>query len=128
MKTVNVLFVDDDPGITRYMKRKFRRTDFTVYEANNGVDALNIMNEIEFQVIVTDQCMPEMEGFDFLKEAHVKQPNAFKLMLSGRQEAQDVSSQYPVHKFILKPCFDDELESMIDEAAKMSIERRANYG
>jgi len=65
-----VLFVDDDPNILAGIRRVLRsfRDDFELYFAENGKDALEIMAETAFDVVVSDMRMPGMDGADLLKK------------------------------------------------------------
>ncbi len=85
MKT-NILFVDDNPGMTRYLSRLFHRADYQVCVVNSGKEALREIENQDFNVIITDQCMPGMNGTKLLQMAHVIQPNAVNVIFSGSNE------------------------------------------
>ena len=118
MKT-SILFVDDDPGVTGALKRLFHKSGFAVSIANSGAQALAMMNHQQYTVIVSDQLMPGMNGTHFLLRAHIKQPEALKIMFSGDIDTMtdnDALHDNDICQFIPKPCFDDELISYINSA------------
>jgi len=123
MKT-NILFVDDNPGMTRYLTRLFHNADYQVCVVNSGKEALHEIENQNFNVIITDQCMPGMKGTKLLQMAHLIQPNAIKIIFSGCNElVSDHMSleEGIVNKILSKPCFDHELLDFIDEAASESL-------
>jgi CheY-like chemotaxis protein len=71
-----VLVVDDEPTVRRMVSRSMRALDkeLTVHEAENGQEALSILEEIRAKgesdpvLIVTDLQMPVMDGWDFIEK------------------------------------------------------------
>jgi two-component system response regulator YesN len=57
-----------------------------VYEAANGLEALEQMKKHPFDVVLTDYCMPKMDGFEFLSLCHVKWPGIPVVVFSGDQD------------------------------------------
>lgn len=118
-----VLFVDDEPGVTGAITRLFRKSSYQIMTANSAEQALLLLNDKLFNVIVSDQRMPGMSGERFLHEAHFIQPQAIKLMYCGNADLvadNQCQRNYPISRFILKPCFDDELVGYINEAVSSS--------
>lgn len=64
----NVLIVDDDQDIVAVLSIYLEAENFDVFFANNGRDALEIVKEKPIDIILLDVMMPEMNGFQFLKE------------------------------------------------------------
>jgi len=63
----NILYVDDEDINLRQFKSVFRR-DFNIFIANSGEEGLKILDEKNFDLIITDQRMPKMTGVEFLKK------------------------------------------------------------
>jgi two-component system alkaline phosphatase synthesis response regulator PhoP len=57
-----ILIVDDEPGV-RLTVNKMLEKDYTVFEAANGEEAINITNEQEPDLILMDLMMPKMDGY-----------------------------------------------------------------
>ena len=68
MKQFTVLVVDDDERILDFLRPKLRSTGYKVLTASNGVEALEIAKSQELDLLVLDLMMPEMDGFEMLKE------------------------------------------------------------
>lgn len=69
----NVLIVDDEPAIRVFQKVLLRRSKFDIghiYEAGNGIDAIDIMSRNRIDLILTDINMPVMNGIEFLNIIH----------------------------------------------------------
>lgn len=63
-----VLVVDDDPGIRLLLATVLRRRGFQVLEARNGREALAVMRAGNADLVITDLRMPEVSGWDVLRE------------------------------------------------------------
>lgn len=59
-----VLFVDDNRDLTEFLREEFRDT-YSVTVAANGAEALKMMKDRTFDLVVTDLMMPEMDGIEF---------------------------------------------------------------
>jgi two-component system, OmpR family, response regulator VicR len=64
----NILVVDDDPEILEITEQNLLNNGFQVTCATDGKDAVKIINKIEFDLIITDLSMPDMDGFELMKE------------------------------------------------------------
>ncbi|MGN8224523.1 response regulator [Gracilimonas sp. BCB1] len=69
----HVLIIDDEPAIRVFQKLLLRRSKFEIgqiYEAGNGIDAIDIMSRNRIDLILTDINMPVMNGIEFLNIIH----------------------------------------------------------
>ena len=86
-----ILIVDDTEYIRRLLKMKLEILGYKVLEASNGVQALEIVRTNGVDLILLDQMMPEMSGFDFfnlLKETiHLHPPTIMMTAYSNMQLA-----------------------------------------
>lgn len=102
-----LLFVDDDPFLLAGLRRllfKFRESwdlDFCA----SGREALRLIADKDFQVIVSDIRMPEMDGAELMKEVADSHPGVVRIILSGQAETEKVPAiaKY-VHRYFSKPC------------------------
>jgi len=67
-----VLLVEDDVETRDVMARTLKKAGWTVSEAGNGQEALDIMPDLQPMLILLDLMMPVMDGFDFLAELRAK--------------------------------------------------------
>ena len=74
---LSIVIVDDDRFTRELIKTMLKRIpDITVYEALNGVDALDLMNNISCDLILLDLYMPQMNGKEFI--ANLRNNSNFK--------------------------------------------------
>lgn len=77
-----ILIIDDEPSIRRTLREILEYEKYQVEEAETGMDALNLINEQEFDVILCDIKMPEMDGIETL-EGIRQQSETPVIMISG---------------------------------------------
>ena len=69
-----ILFVDDDQ-LTLNMLRKMligMRSEWNMNFTDNGPEAIRMLAAADMDVIVTDMCMPEMDGTELLTQNHIE--------------------------------------------------------
>ncbi|TDH36049.1 response regulator [Pseudohoeflea suaedae] len=83
-----VLLVEDEEAVRRGGKRMLEAKGYVVHEAENGVEALEVLEELEGQVdiIVSDVVMPEMDGPTLLRELRKDYPDMKFIFVSGYAE------------------------------------------
>src|SRR5437870_1376341 len=60
----NILIVDDNPHNLFAMKDSLEKMFLNLYEARSGMEALNLVTQHEFALVLIDVQMPEMDGFE----------------------------------------------------------------
>lgn len=106
MEERTVLFVDDDPIVLRSIARGLLDEPWNKCFARSGEEALEILLQQEVHVLVTDMCMPEMDGTELLKIVTKKYPHIVKMILSGYTNTTALTMaihQEGVFKIIPKP-------------------------
>ena len=99
---------------------------FEVREAENGADALEILQDWPADVILTDIQMPVMGGIEFLREACVLYPEAHIIIFSNYAEFEYAKAaiHLGVENYILKPVVPQELENTLNAAIGQITEKR----
>lgn len=72
---LDVLIVDDSAAIRKILQRVLRQTDVPigeVFEAGDGIEALNVMNTHKVGLVLSDINMPNMDGLQLLGEIKSK--------------------------------------------------------
>jgi len=105
--SLSILFVDDDQRLLDGIKRvaTLEKGDILVDTALSGEEALMLLEKKHYDVIVSDQKMPGIEGLTLLSLVRAKYPEMKRIMLSA-QVNEDVfkSAETLAHKYIAKPC------------------------
>lgn len=78
-----VLVVDDDRDHREALAKVFERAGYCVCTACDGQEALTIVAERHFELIVTDLCMPRLNGLQFLRRARVMNPQAAVIVITA---------------------------------------------
>lgn len=107
----SLLLIEDDPEIVECLKVLFELEGYRVVSASDGIEALQIIKGLAFDVIVTDNQMSGMDGVEFIqifKDLKNKTPI---IMLTGSRSLES-KADYTV----LKPPNLDELVKVIEKA------------
>lgn len=84
-----VLIVDDDASIQRLFVWSLKEPELEVDCASNGQEALRLIGEKYYDIVVTDYDMPVMNGYDFVKTIKSKYPKKHIIgITSGMYEEQ----------------------------------------
>lgn len=108
-----ILFVDDEPNILKGLQRSLRpfRIYWDMEFAEGAVNALAMMEQQAFDVIVSDMQMPGMDGAALLKIVQEKFPMMARIILSGHSDQEmTMKSVKTAHQYLSKPC---EKETLI---------------
>lgn len=77
----NVLVVEDDPAIRRLVMMVLRRHGYVVDSAVDGLEAVLKLGLIEYDAIVLDLMMPQLDGFEFLKTFAENEPQRLRKVI-----------------------------------------------
>jgi HD-like signal output (HDOD) protein len=118
-----VLFVDDEQAILQALARMLRplRHEFHAEFVQSGKDALALLAENRFDVVVADMRMPGMDGALLLAEAQKLHPHLIRIMFSGHSETEAALRALPVaHQFLAKPCDAEQVRNVIARAVNLN--------
>lgn len=114
-----VMFVDDDPDILAGLQDVFRteRQRWEMVFAHGGQHALDELEKMRFDVVVTDMQMPEVDGASVLYAVKEASPETRRILLTGYGEDEALPRIRPVlHQLLNKPCSASTLRRAIDPA------------
>ncbi len=114
-----LLLVDDESSILRSLKRIFHRNGYQVTTANSPEEALLIVEQKFFPVVVSDYRMPHITGGELLIEIKKRHPETMGIILSGYADLESVISVLnsgAVHKFLEKPWDETVLIETVEQA------------
>jgi two component transcriptional regulator, winged helix family protein len=101
---LKILVVDDEVNIRNVIKEYAKFEGYEVEEAGNGMQAVEICKEKDFDIIIMDVMMPKLDGFSAIKEIR-KTKNIPVLMLSARGEEYDklFGFEIGIDDYVVKP-------------------------
>lgn len=116
-----ILVVDDEDMIRKLIKKYAEFEGHEVKEAQNGMEAVSICRREEFDIIIMDIMMPELDGFSACREIR-KTKNTPIVMLSARSEEYDKINGFEsgVDDFVVKPFSPKELMLRLNAILKRS--------
>ncbi len=120
--TKSILFVDDEPNILSGLKRMLRsmRKEMDFNFAEGGREALEVIEEKEIHVIVSDMRMPGMDGATLLTTVQESHPHIIRIMLTGQADDDSVMRTVGVvHQFLAKPSDPDTLKEVLTRACAL---------
>lgn len=120
-----ILVVDDEAKIREVIREYGEFEGYHVTEAVDGMDAVNICREEDFDIIIMDAMMPKLDGFSAVKEIK-KTKDIPVLMLSARGEEYDklFGFEIGVDDYVVKPFSPKEVMARI----KVIINRDKSKG
>lgn len=107
-----VLVIDDDKNIRFFIKEALELNKYTVFTANNGVEALKVLEDTHIDLVIVDIMMPQMDGYQFTKELRLVNETMPILMVSAKQLSEDRKKGFLVgiDDYMTKPI---DLEEML---------------
>ncbi len=101
-----ILIVDDEEDVRIFLTYNLEKEGYAVRSAANGLDALNKINEEEFDLIIADVMMPVMNGIGMLKEMEIRTGKIVPVIFltASTDELHYLSALLAgCHEFINKP-------------------------
>lgn len=118
MKTI--LAVDDSPSIRLMVAHTIRTAGYQVVEASNGNEALRIAAESSFDMIVTDQNMPGIDGLTLIKslreQPHYRKTPIIVLTTEMGDEMKSKGRAAGATGWMVKPFHPDTLLGVVKRA------------
>lgn len=129
----HILVVDDDKNTRRLMRAVLEAEHYSVSTAENGEDALKVMDSEHVDLVVLDIMMPKMNGYEFTKALRSVQNDLPILMVSAKQLPADRKQGFlaGTDDFMTKPVDEEEMLLRIKallRRAKIASERKIIIG
>ncbi len=115
----NILVVDDESRIRSIIRKYAEFEGHTVTEAADGMEAVHFCRSAQFDIIIMDIMMPELDGFSACREIR-KISQTPIIMLSARSEEYDKINGFElgIDDYVVKPFSPKELMLRIDAVMK----------
>lgn len=115
-----IMVVDDEPANLRLLERLFRR-DYHVLTAASGQEALQLLEQHDVALLITDQRMPGITGIELLKRTAGFRPHMVRIVLTGYTDIGALVEMIncgQVYKYITKPWNNDDLRITVERAVQ----------
>lgn len=118
-----VLVIDDEESVATTIEAILRMDGHDVTSVTSGAEAVRLLNERQYDVVLTDLRLADMDGVDVLKEVQRTSPDTAAIMLTGYAslESAVAALRSGAYDYLMKPSDVEELRATVNRA----IERRA---
>lgn len=124
-QSIRVLVVDDEPDIRELINQHLTDHNMFVIEASDGLEALKILENQDFDVVITDIKMPNLNGRKLIEKIHQSNTSPTLIAISAFNfglENQTGSANLQVDAFYPKPFEMDKIITFITDSQKTNIE------
>lgn len=104
--TPRVLFIDDETALLDMIRRRIlsQGEDIAADFAASGTEALSLLGQRDYDVVISDMLMPGMDGSSLLTQVARKHPQTARLILTGQFDpARSLEYARMAHQLLLKP-------------------------
>ncbi len=117
-RKIRVLIVDDDALLRRLVPPQLARSGFHTASAASGEEALKVLREVDYDVVLLDINMPGLSGLDALREIRKLEDAPEIIMLTADTSLTTgiEAMRYGAYDYLTKPSTLDEMEAVIRKA------------
>ena len=124
-----ILVVDDDQFTLQSMAKVLEGESYQVVAVASGSEALDLLKQDSFDLVLTDLKMPEVDGLEVLRRASEIAPQAVVLILTGYASVESAieALREGAYDYLVKPCSDHDLKLKIErglERVRLVEERK----
>ena len=115
----NIMFVDDSISVLEYIQWMFKDEPYYIFTLDNPFDALNVINTLEWAVVVAERYMKNIDGLDFLKKVRTRSPHSVGIIMTGYTESIDAFGKLYsdcVYEVVKKPLDSTEIKQALKSA------------
>lgn len=115
---IKLLLVDDEAGYINVLSNRLKKRNIDVTKAYSGTDAIQSLRKQDFDLVILDLKMEDIDGLEVLNIFKKMDPNIVIIMLTGHgsEEAARQGIELGAFDYLTKPCEFEELLSKIKEA------------
>jgi len=117
----SILVVDDEDIVLVALRETFQHEGYNVVTCSSAVEALKLLREESFSVILSDQQMPLITGLELLAQVKQIQPDATRILITAVLNLStviDAINKGEIYRFIVKPWLREELLATVRNAVQ----------
>ena len=129
----NILVVEDDKNLRKLITTYLKKNNYTPFEANDGEEALEILDKYYINLIISDVMMPNMDGFELIKELRMSEYKLPIILITAKDSIADKKEGFlsGADDYMVKPINLEELLLRIKvllRRAESANERKITIG
>lgn len=120
--TSNILVVDDEGAIRYSVSKTLQRVGYNVSEAANGEEALEMIQNEPYDVVLTDIKMPGLDGVELLKRIKETAPDAIVILMTGYASLGTAveALRLGAHDYLIKPSSSQDIRQSVASGVERS--------
>jgi CheY-like chemotaxis protein/glycine cleavage system H lipoate-binding protein len=120
-----ILVVDDEPVVLGAVRKALGRMDYTVDTMDSAREALKLLDNTTYDVVITDLMMPDMDGHEFMRQLHDMKVTTQIIMLTGYPTIQSAlqAKRLGAFEYVTKPFTRQELLSVVVRALRRGSQK-----
>lgn len=121
---MKILVIEDERDLNRIITKHLKKNNYSVDSCFDGQEALDFISYSEYDLIITDIMMPNVDGYEFIDKLRANKNDTPVIMLTAKDTLEDkiVGLDSGADDYIVKPFEFDEL------LARIRVLMRRNYG
>ena len=124
----SILIVDDEPSIRKVLAAQLKRAGYGVTAAANGAEAISLLEDTPFDLVISDLKMPGIDGMALLEHCRANLPALPVILITahGTVDTAVEALKLGAHDYITKPFDQHELQTVITKALRTGEARTSN--
>jgi putative nucleotidyltransferase with HDIG domain len=112
---MNVLLVDDHAPVLRFLAAAFKRQGCVVSTASSAEEALDLISDREFDLVVSDIKMPGLSGLDLLRTVRGQQPDTPVVLITGMPSVDSAvfGLRHQAYDYLTKPFSISDVQQLV---------------
>lgn len=117
-----ILVVEDDKNLKKLIVTCLKKSNYTTFEANNGEEALEVLDNNYIDLIISDIMMPKMDGFELINELRTSKYKIPILIITAKSDIKDKKQGFLLgaDDYMVKPINMEELILRVQVLLKRS--------
>ncbi len=128
MPTYKILVVDDEAKMRRLLEILLKQMGHEVYQAENGIKALEVLAEQNMDLMITDLKMPQLDGLGLIRQLHEQQSDMPVIVITayGTVETAVEAMKYGASDYIVRPFELETIEAAVKRTLHLTAVQREN--
>ncbi len=115
LKNMKILLIDDDEWIRDSMSLFFENEKCNLRAIETAEQGLKILENENYDIIIVDYKLPDMDGLEFFRRIQESHPNTYKILITayGSKKLLSKAREIGIHDFIEKPFTSETIEASL---------------
>lgn len=123
-----LLIVEDEETLRSSLQRVFAKDGYEVETAGSAEDALKVLENVSFELIITDIILPGIDGIELLKKVRESFPEEIVIIITAYASLETAveALRAGAYDYVVKPIIHEELKQIVRNALKQCALQREN--